>query len=283
MKKPSFVPLDKNKHKNIKVRVDTTFASCKESHLAAISLKEVPFAAAAMPLVIIQTPENGTYHVAGMMGVEPNTNLFCQDDTWLGHHVPWNVQRYPFDLQGNQERVIICIDENSDLVGEKDGEALFDDKGDATEHLERVRALVSQIADSEINSAKFFEHIKKYDLLDPMSVKVIFADGERRNLVGMYSISEQRLLKLPDEAVLELTRTGSMGMLYAMMTSVGQLNTLVRISKTTAKPIVNIQYGLDEGAEGAQQAPAAPVVEPEAAKPAAKAKKPVKKTTKKAD
>ena len=219
MKTPSFVPLDKNKHKNLKVRIDTTFSSCKTAHLAAISLKEVPFAASAMPLVIIQTPENGTYHIAGMMGVEPNVNLYCQDDTWQGHHVPWNIQRYPFDLRGDKERVVIYIDENSELVGEKEGEPLFDADGNATQQLENMRTLISQIADSEINSVDFFRHIKEYNLLDPISIKVTFADGERKNLVGMYSISETRLLQLPDEAILELTRKGTLGMLYAILTS----------------------------------------------------------------
>jgi hypothetical protein len=88
MKMPSFVPLDKNKHRNLKVRLDTSFSSCKTAHLTAITLKEVPLAAAGLPLVIIQAPQGGGYHIASIMGVEPNTNLYCQDDKWQGQHVP---------------------------------------------------------------------------------------------------------------------------------------------------------------------------------------------------
>ncbi|TDF39335.1 SapC protein [Alteromonadaceae bacterium M269] len=279
---PSFVPLDKNKHKNLKVTLDMSFSSSKTAHLAAISLKEAPFAASAMPLIIIKTPQHGTYHLAGMMGVEPNTNLYHQDGKWQGHHVPWNVQRYPFDIRGDKEKVVIFFDENSDMVGDKEGEALFDGEGNATPYLERVRTLMSQIADSEVNSATFFKQIQEYDLLDPISVRVSFADGENKNLVGMYGISEQRLMALPDESIVALMRSGSLGMLYAMLTSVGQLNTLVRLSQTTAKPIANIQFGVDEGAEDAAQ-PEAKVDEAEA-KPAAKAKKTTKKAAaKKAD
>lgn len=286
MKTPSFVPLDKNKHKSLKVSMDTSFASCKSAHLAAIALKEVPFAASAMPLVIVKTPQNNTYHIAGMMGIEPNNNLFCQHDKWQGHHVPWNVQRYPFDLRGDQDKVVIFIDENSDLVSEDKGEALFDAEGNATKHLENVRGLVGQIADSEMKSGPFFKQLEDYDLLDPISIHVAFADGEKKNLVGMFGISEERLLKLPDEKILDLMRTGSLGMLYAMLTSVGQLNTLVRLSQTTTKPVTNIQFGIDQGGEKAKstlEAEQAQAAAPKAEKPAAKAKKPAKKATKKAD
>jgi hypothetical protein len=282
MKTPSFVPLDKNKHKNLKVTMDTSFSSCKSAHLAAVALKEAPFAASAMPLVIVKTTQNDTYHIAGMMGIEPNTNLFCQDNKWQGHHVPWNVQRYPFDLRGDREKVVIFIDENSDLVSEDKGEALFDAEGNATPHLENVRGLVGQIAESEMKSSAFFKQLEDYDLLDPISIRVIFADGEKKNLVGMYGISEERLLKLSDEAVLDLMRSGSLGMLYAMLTSIGQLNTLVRLSQTTSKPVVNIQFGIDEAAQKTDETKA-PEAAPEAKKPAAKAKKPAKKTAKKAD
>jgi hypothetical protein len=170
------------------------------------------------------------------------------------------------------------------LVSESEGEALFDAEGNAAPHLERVRGLVTQIAESEISAETFFKQIVEYDLLEPVSLRVTFTTGEQKNLVGMYGIGEERLMKLSDEAILDLMRTGSLGMLYAMLTSIGQINALVRLSQSTAKPIANINYGKDEGAgsDGGAAAPAE-AEEPAAEKPAAKAKKPAKKAAKKSD
>jgi hypothetical protein len=54
------------------------------------------------------------------------------------------------------------------------------------------------------------------------------------------------------------------------------------LSQTTSKPVVNIQFGIDEAAQKTDETKA-PEAAPEAKKPAAKAKKPAKKTAKKAD
>ena len=50
----NFVPLDKEKHKDLKVAVNTSFSFAKNTHLAAATIREFAQLAATMPLVFIE-------------------------------------------------------------------------------------------------------------------------------------------------------------------------------------------------------------------------------------
>ena len=115
----NFVPLDKEKHKDVKVAVSNTFKFAKDTHLAAATIREFAQLAATMPLVFIEDANAKRHHVVAMLGMEQNKNLFLTGDKWQGPHVPMNILRYPFDVRPDGEKLGVYIDENSDLIGEK--------------------------------------------------------------------------------------------------------------------------------------------------------------------
>ena len=64
----NFVPLDKEKHKDLKVAVNTSFSFAKGTHLAAASIREFAQLAATMPLVFIEDTNTQRHHVVTMLG-----------------------------------------------------------------------------------------------------------------------------------------------------------------------------------------------------------------------
>ena len=206
----SYVPLDKNKHKDIKINLTHNFAHAKDTHLAAASLREYAQVASCMPIVIIKDPKSDIYHSVAMLGTEQGVNLFLQDGKWQGHCVPLNVQRYPFDVRQDGDKLGVFFDENSELVG-TEGEPLFTEEGEPSPFLQNRQQLLSELANSEMATRDFIKKIVELDLLDPIQLGVQYADGSKRNITGMHNISEKRLQALGEAQILELHKSGFLG------------------------------------------------------------------------
>ena len=218
----NFVPLDKNTHKDLKVAVDPAFPYAKNTHLAAASIREFAQLAGAMPLVFIQDPKTNKHHVVAMLGIEPGQNLFLQDGKWNAPHIPMNIIRYPFDVRPDGDKLGVYIDENSDLIKEE-GQPLFKEDGNPSDFLNNRQQLLGDLANSEMLTQQFVSKVVELDLLNPMQLRVQYSNGQGRNVGGILTIDEKKLVELADEQVVELHRAGFMGALYAMMLSLGQL------------------------------------------------------------
>ncbi len=241
----NYIPLDKEKHKDIKVQVRHNFEFAKDTHLAAASFREYPQLASCMPLVFIKAPDGDQVHSVAILGVEPGKNLFHHDGKWQGHAVPLNIQRYPFDVRPDGDKLGVFLDENSELLGE-DGEPLFTEEGTASPFLENRQRLLTDLTNSEMATQRFIKKITELNLLDPIQLTVTYASGQQRNVKGMLSINEKRLNELDDATVLELQKAGFLGGIYAMLLSLGQLNRLVQLSTNTDAPIRAMQLRVDE-------------------------------------
>ena len=253
----NFVPLDKEKHKDLKVAVNSSFSFAKNTHLAAATIREFAQLAATMPLVFIEDPTSKRHHVVTMLGMEQGQNLFLTGDSWKGPHVPMNILRYPFDVRPDGDKLGVYIDENSDLVSTGEGQALFTDTGEPSEFLDGRQKFLADLANSEMLTQRFVAKVVELDLLDQIQIRLTYQDGKQRNVTGMMSINEKKLLELPEEQVLELHKAGFLGAIYAVMMSVGQLNRLVELSNETENPIRNMQLSAvqPEEQQASEEAP----------------------------
>lgn len=248
-----YIPLDKDKHSALKVNPVHNYEFVKDTHLASATLREFAQVASCMPIVFINDQKSGNFHTIAMFGLEQNSNLYFQNDKWLGHIVPLNVQRYPFDVRPDGEKLGVFFDESSSLIGDE-GEALFTEEGEPSEYLNNQQQLLGDIANSEMATQKFIKEVVELGLLDTVQLAVQYVNGENRNVTGLHSINEKRVNALPDEKILELKKSGYLGAIYTSMLSLGQLNRMVQLSSTTDKPIRSIQLNLiDENAEKAEE------------------------------
>lgn len=255
--KTNYIPLDKAIHGDLKVKAQHNFEFAKEIHLASASLRDFAQIASCMPLVFIKDQPSGLYHAIAMLGLEQKNNLYY-GDKWLGHVMPLSVQRYPFDVRPDGDKLGVFIDEGSDLVGDE-GESLFTAEGEMTDYLKNRNELLGEIANGEIATQRFVKRVEELGLLDDVQLNVLYASGESRKVTGLYSISEKRVNELSDEVTLELKKNGYLGAIYTVMLSLAQLNRMVQLSAATDKPIRSIQLAVvDENAEAeaAKEAPA---------------------------
>tara|TARA_R110002153_G_scaffold65946_5_gene176399 strand:+ start:8363 stop:9130 length:768 start_codon:yes stop_codon:yes gene_type:complete len=245
----NYIPLDKDKHKDLRVNLKHEFAHVKDAHIAAASLKEYAQLASCMPIIFVKDPKSDITHSVAMLGTEQNVNLYMQSGKWSAHSVPLNIQRYPFDVRPDGDKLGVYIDEKSELVGTKEGELLFTEAGEASPYLQNRQQLLSDLANSEMATQRFINKLIELKLLDPIVLRVQYVSGQQRNINGMQSISEKRLHELSDEQILELHKAGFLGAIYAILLSLGQLNRLVQMSAEGASPIQSLQLKIDEPAK----------------------------------
>ncbi|MBD3586120.1 SapC family protein [Salinimonas sp. HHU 13199] len=251
----NYIPLDKEKHKNTKLAVNNTFAFAKNTHLAAASIKEYAQLASTMPIVFIRDPKSERFHSVAMLGMEQGQNLFLATDRWKGPHVPMNVMRYPFDVRPEGDKLGIYIDENAEMLGDE-GQPLFTDAGEPSDFLKNRQEFLGELANSEMMTQRFIKQVTELDLLEEVQIRLVYQNNQQRNVTGMLSINEKKLLELPEEKVLELHKAGFLGAMYAMMLSLGQLNRLVELSKDTENPIQSMQMSVVKKEEAQEEATA---------------------------
>lgn len=239
----NYIPLDKDKHAGLKMNLNHGFKFAENTHLSAATMREYAQVAGCMPIVFIKGPNNDTYHTIAMLGLEPNSNLYFHEGKWQGHVMPLNIQRFPFDVRPDGDKLGVFIDDQSELLVE-DGEPLFTDAGEPTEFLKNRQQLLADIANSEMATQRFIKKLEELELLESLNVVVVYADGQQRNVTGVFTINEKKLNELSDEVTLDLKKTGYLPAIYSILVSLTQMNRLVQLSQNTANPIRSIQMGL---------------------------------------
>jgi hypothetical protein len=236
----NYVPLDKDKHSALKVIPRVNFDLVGNTHLAAATIREFAQLCGCMPIVFIEDPSSKNIHTVAMLGLEQGQNLFFAEDRWQGPHVPMNVQRHPFDIRPDGDKIGLYIDENSSLLADE-GQPLFTDAGEPSDYLKNRQQFLSDLANSEVQNQRFIKQIKELELLEEIQIRITYTSGQVRNVTGILSIDEKKLIALADDKVLTLHKAGYLGAAYSMMLSLGQLNRLVELSNKTDNPIQSIQ------------------------------------------
>jgi len=269
---PKVAALSSASHKDLKVAPNCVVDAIKDQHIINIRVSEISKASACMPVFLNKFEGADNWSISTITSLELNKNLFVTDGKWTVNYVPNVMKAYPFFLLNSQTEgeFTIGIDEESDAFSKKDGVDIFDEEGKTSPAMENVvKILESDIAGRE-HTKKFVETLEEFDLIDSLTMRVQYQDGQVQNLTGLNSIDERKLHALDDEAFIKLRKTGFLAPIYALILSAFQLNELMKRHNQTpgAKQVVQVSM-----------TPESDNVEEE--KPATK-KKAAKKTAKKA-
>ncbi|MBS3798560.1 MULTISPECIES: SapC family protein [unclassified Pseudoalteromonas] len=222
-------PLHNEKHANTKVKHGLNIEFLKTQHLVPVVAHEFGRIANEFPMAFVKNNESGKFQAVALFGLEPGENLFIKDDQWQAGFAPLAVTRYPLGLvkHPEQEQYGVVIDEASPLVGEEEGNALFEN-GEETDYLKRRKeALVSFIEFSGVTDA-FTQYLADKELLVAQTLTVDIK-GEKKDITGIYLVDEKKLNELSDEDFLELRKRGYLAPIYSFLTSTHQVARLARL------------------------------------------------------
>ena len=225
--------LDTVVHRNL--RLDNTVNAI--SRLAPftsfmITLSEFAEASREYPILFVRAaPENGKDTVApvAVFGLKPGENLFLRGDQWLGSYLPAMIRAYPFTMARieGSDRWAMVFDNSWEGLRLEQGQALFNEKGEATEFLNQVHRFVQEIENDVERTRRACAELLEMNLLKPMRFDATLANGETLSVDGFMTIDDEAVVKLPDSELARIYRSGLIHVLQTHHLSLGNMRRLL--------------------------------------------------------
>lgn len=187
------------------------------------------------PIFFRKDPASGEYQSIALLGFSKDENLFLDDEGWHAAYVPGILARGPFligmgqaanDAEGRRE-LMVHVDLDDPRVSQQEGERVFLPQGGNTRYLERIAAILNGLNHGIAVSKAMFAAFTEFDLIEPVKVEIKFTEEERYNLLGLHTISEEKLAKLDGEALAKLNRAGFLQGAFLVMTSMNNVTKLI--------------------------------------------------------
>ena len=181
------------------------------------------------PILFQLDSARDSFTALAMFGFEPGENLFLTDAGWDARYRPLAIDSQPFLVgRGAGDVRQVHIDMASRRIGlHGEGVRVFDDTGRPTPYLERVADQLRALDTDYVASADFFAALRRYDLLEPLTMDVTLDDGSKNRLVGYHVIDEDRLAALDPAAVADLHGAGHLMPIFMALASLGAIGDLV--------------------------------------------------------
>ena len=182
------------------------------------------------PILFQRNIETDDYLCLALFGFENGENLFLKEGRWDARYVPLAMDIHPFlvgmpNQEGEERKVVIDLD--SPRIGEGEGTRIFDDSGMATTYLENISKKLSVLDHGFRNSGDYIRALRKYDLLEPLTIDVTLRDGSQNRLVGFHTIHEENLAALDNAALMDLQASGYLLATYMAIASLSNLSNLI--------------------------------------------------------
>jgi hypothetical protein len=228
----NIVPVKKEQHQKLKLANTRNISHIKAQHIIPISAAEYAQSSASFPIVLVKNPESERFRSVAMLGLEAGENVFYEDEKWTALSMPQSISMVPFSLGLDPEKentLTVCIDLESEFVGEDKDLALFEDDGKESEVLTNVQNALGRLYDNERMTENFIKELQDNDLLQELELNIALSSGENKKLVGIFTINEDKIKSLSDDKVLDFHKRGLFVPIYSMLGSLTQVNRLVQL------------------------------------------------------
>ena len=226
-------PLNPQDHGKLGLKtVANPYAFGATQHFVPVLATEFMAAALSYPIIFAGGEELVPLVV---MGLNNGENLFYKGDVVdADAYMPAYVRRYPFISAADQggERMVVCIDRDSPLIGENAETPLFEN-GELTEYTKNCIQFCESYEMDRSRTLKMVERLKELDLFEnreatftpptPIGAPV----AEPQVVAGFMAVSEVKLNALPVETYLELRSMGYLQAIYAHLMSMGHWDRLI--------------------------------------------------------
>jgi SapC len=239
-KKPA--TLDRVGHRTLKLRTEVnTLHAAAGLNSFFVTLAEFGDACREYPILFLRAGQdpNGKPQVApvAVFGLSQGENLFLPRKAdgsvvpgarWQARYVPAMLRAYPFTMAKlDATQLAMCIDESWSGWSQDEGQALFDEKGDATPYLEQLRVFTEQI-EVEVERTRLAGLLlMEMGLLQERRLDATLADGSKLQLDGFLALDEQRYAELTEAQVLQLHKNGLLAVLHMHQVSLGNVRALL--------------------------------------------------------
>ncbi|MEZ9198441.1 SapC family protein [Shewanella sp. 10N.286.54.B9] len=187
------------------------------------------------PIFFQKDPQTGRFFSVALFGFKDQENLFLENGQWQASYVPLAIRRQPF-LIGSQNIMedgvqkmqrVLHIDLNNPRVSTEQGEPLFLEFGGNTPFLDTAVDMLDVIHNGVEDSDSFIEALLKFELLESFTLDVELNNGSKHQMIGFYTVNEDKLKTLSSDNLAELHDKGYLQAIYMTIASQANIRTLL--------------------------------------------------------
>jgi hypothetical protein len=188
------------------------------------------------PLLLRKTSEAPGFVAHAILGFEKDENLFVEGDRWTSTFIPATLARGPFSLGyiraedgGNAPAGMkVMIDEQHPRL-RADGQPVFLPLGGETPYLEGIKRVLQTVDAGLRADHLLYRELVAMDLLEEVKIQISVFPELRYDFDGYHSINQEKLAALNAEQLLKLHRSGLLGLVYFLISSLGNFQKLVNL------------------------------------------------------
>ncbi|HEX4889233.1 MAG TPA: SapC family protein [Alphaproteobacteria bacterium] len=220
---------------------------------ALVPLVGVECAQAVHNFPIVFTPYGESYVLMAMLSLQPDRNMFVSPDgKWLGSYIPAILRQHPFavGLPAEGGEPLLCVDGDSDLISDTDGQPMFEVDGSPSETMRKVIDFVGELERSRAVTIRAVNMLVQHNLIIPWDITLNTPQGQQK-VNGIFRIDEAAMNALPYDGFLELRQVGALPIAYAHLLSLNCIDNLVRLSSlNTGAPAAGASAAMTPAIDG---------------------------------
>ena len=229
----SLVAFSKEQHGKLSFPVqppDFDFAA--RTNIIPLLVNETSQAVRYYPLVFVPGTKDEPLVLAAMVGVGDGLNRFVgSDKQWRSNtYIPAYVRQYPFVAVNTPDGkdTVLAIDTSAKWIQVKGPMAFYGADGKPTERLEQTLAFSRDFQLYAKRTSAMVQALQEAGVLEEATLNLSpQGTTKARTISGFVIVSETKLNALSEEAVLKLHKSGAMGLAYAQLLSLSNLNNLL--------------------------------------------------------
>lgn len=230
---PNHQLLDNVAHKDLRIITEHNPEYEDNASYTRVITAEFQQIQAEYPLFFRKNSDTGQFETIALFGFAEQENLFLDDNGWHANYIPLTIQRRPF-LIGFQEdneliaqQPVVNIDMDSPRVNTCKGESVFLAQGGQSPFLQRISSVLNTIHQGHKETKTFIDTLLEYELIESVAIKVELNDGSKNELAGLYTIHEENVANLRDEALNNLHQQGYLKHIHMILASMSNMTSLI--------------------------------------------------------
>ena len=192
------------------------------------------------PLLLRKTDEAPGFIAHAILGFEKDENLFVEGERWISTFIPATLARGPFSLgyirgadggdapADAKPELRIMIDEQHPRL-RADGQPVFLPLGGESPYLDGIKRVLQTVDAGLRADHVLYREVVAMDLLEEVKIEISVFPELRYDFSGYHTINQQKLAALDAEQLLRLHRVGLLGLVYFLVSSLGNFQKLVNL------------------------------------------------------
>ncbi|MBU2872047.1 SapC family protein [Colwellia sp. E2M01] len=231
--------LDTVRHKNIKIKTSLIDVPHNHINTAIVVVGELATLVHEYPIYITKNPGTGQFQLSAIFGFEKGENLYLKKNAWQATYLPLDMLRRPFIVhmpEGDlSEGARLVLDTASPSLTKGKGERLFNDKGEATDYLQRIQKTFSQLMSGTKETNDILKKADEMGLIEPVSIDIQFNDKEATSLTGLYAINQKAVTELKGDALEQCHHSGILQVCHLLLSSGLHIEKLIKWKNSQKK------------------------------------------------